>query len=214
MELNTHIIYAGQYYFDFEVLQRINNNFETLTLTLVYMYRDLLMILSKKKRWEQFYRGESYRQVNHLTPTGNELYQNSTNDDLESFFGDIEHGRNPLPMAWTYSISRLTEAELEFIENQGRFLEDFYRTFRSLDDANIEKIMIGGGMRASHLDSLGKFFSAFCRRKTISIKSERRRGQRKFILDDKEEESQYGSTEDTIALIKTRKPFYPLLGNA
>ena len=197
-----HVIYAGQYYFDFEVLQRINKDVEALTMTLVYMYRDLLM---SKERMEQFYRGEISRKVNHLTPTGGDRYQNSIDDDLDSFFEDIQHGRNPLPMDWTYSLSKLTEEELELVEMKDRV---YFQTFRWLDDADVNE----NEMLLSESDA--KFVSAYCRRKTISIKSERRRGRRKFIWKDKEEEIQYGSPDYTIGLIKSQQPFYPLLGNA
>ena len=171
-------------------------------MTLVYMYRDLLM---SKERMEQFYRGEISRQVNHLTPTGGDRYQNSINDDLDSFFEDIKFGNPPLAMAWTYSLSKLTEEELKLVEMKHR---GYFQSFRWLDDADVNE----DEMSLSQSDT--KFVSAYCRRKTISIESERRKGRRKFKWEDKEEEIQYGSTDYTIALIKSKQPFYPLLGNA
>ena len=151
-------------------------------MTLVYMYRDLLI---SKEKMESFYRGECYRQVNHLTPTGGDCYKDSITDDLESFYEDIKLGRNPLNMTWTYFISELTEEEVKRVKNKD---EKYFRTFKWLNNADVNQIEMNSS------SSTSKYVSAYCRRKTISIL--------------------YGSTEDTIALIKSKQPIYPLLGNA
>ena len=212
-------------------------------MTLLYMYRHLIIsegciiseqmkrIVSREsyrqvnqltliEKIKRIFTGKSYRQVDHLTSTDHSKptfdtsfrYNCTISDDLESFCEGIRLGRNPSQesIAWTYSVSALTtpailaltEEEINYVDHKGK---KYIQTSKSLNNANVD-------MRTRI------YVTAYCRRKTISIESEffqrRGRGQRRFVWQDEEEEIQYGSTDNTIALIKLQQPFYPLLGNA
>ena len=177
----------------------------------MYRYRGSLI---SKEQMEPINRDKIDRQVNHLTPTGGStmFLNQSVNDDLESFIKAIQLGENPESLAWTnaqsesYFLPKLTKEELKLIEKKQdeKFLQTFWH-----DYADVDRI----DMMSSSSDG-GNFVSAYCRRKTLLIESEQRRGRRKFVWKGKDEESQYRSTEDTIELIESRMPFYPLLGNA
>ena len=181
-----------------------------------YRQVNQLTLIEKIKRT---FTGKSYRQVDHLTSTDHSKptfdtsfrYNCTISDDLESFCEGIRLGRNPSQesIAWTYSVSALTtpilsltEEEINYVDHKGK---KYIQTSKSLKNANVD-------MRTRI------YVTAYCRRKTISIESEffqrRGRGQRRFVWQDEEEEIQYGSTDNTIALIKLQQPFYPLLGNA
>ena len=59
--------------------------------------------------------GQGYRQKDHETPTGGKTFQNSVADDLELFVEDIQLGRKPLSLAWTYFLPELTLKEMELV---------------------------------------------------------------------------------------------------
>ena len=163
-KLNTHIIYAGQHNLDLawdsDVLQRIVDTDlnHDLTMTFIYMYRDLLITKEKVNR---ICTGKSYRQKDHETPTGGDTYKDSVADDLELLFEDIKLGKSPLSIAWTYYAPELTLKEMDLVDKKD---PDYFRTFKWLNNADV----IETEMNLS--TSTSKYVSAYCRRRTIEIK--------------------------------------------
>ena len=96
------------------------------------MNRDLL--ITKEKR-NLICSGKGYRQKDHETPTGGDTYENSIADDLEIFYEDIQLGRRPLSIAWTYFSPEPTMKEMQLIENKD---EAYMRSFKLLKNADVK----------------------------------------------------------------------------
>ena len=166
-DLTTHIIYAGQVNldwinWDFNVLKAIVQiGLKSPMMTFIYMYKDLLVT---KEKMSRICTGNGCRQKDHETPTGGDTYKDSVADDLESFVKDIQLGRKPLPMAWTYFIPELTLEEIDLVEKKNK---EYFRTFKLLNNADVNETE----MRLS--SSTSKYISAYCRRKTITIESQK-----------------------------------------
>ena len=124
------------------------------------MNRDSLITKEKRK---SICSGKGYRQKDHETPTGGDTYENSVADDLELFYEDIQLGRRPLSMAWTYFSPELTLNEMELVENKD---DKYMRSFKMLNNADVNE----AEMKES--SSSSKYVSAYCRRKTIKIDSQ------------------------------------------
>ena len=175
-DLPTHIFYAGQFNldwidWDFDVLIQnfdskllnaiVKIGLKSPTMTFIYMYNDLLIT---KEKMNRICTGNWYRQKDHETPTGGDTYKDSVADDLESFLEDIKLGRKPLSMAWTYFTPELTLEEIDLVEKKNR---EYFRTFKWLYNADVND----SEMRFS--SSTSKYISAYCRRKTIAIESQK-----------------------------------------
>ena len=65
-----------------------------------------------------------------------EYAKRSVNDDLNSFFEDLRHGKQPKPLAHTYFLPKVTDEEMIFIEEKDPF---FFKTFMFVENANIDE---------------------------------------------------------------------------
>ena len=87
----------------------------------------------------------------------------SMNEDLESLYEDICLGKKTNNWGVTYFLPKLTEDEMELVENKDR---KYFATFSASLKADVEPYK----MNASESDS--KFVCAFCRRKTTTFERE------------------------------------------
>ena len=117
--------------------------------------------LITKEKVKRICSGQGYRQKDHETPTGGKTFQNSVADDLELFFEDIQLGRKPLSLAWTYFLPELTLKEFELVENKD---EEYMGSFKLLNNADVSETEMN--LSSS---KYSKYVSAYCRRKTIAI---------------------------------------------
>ena len=137
----------------------IGNNcdfIDSLMRTHIYMYRDLLI---SKEKMEQFCMGKCYRQFHHKTPKEEEFYEESINDDVNSFFEDIKLGRKPtVDLKWTYFLPELTSKELELVANKD---EEYFKRFKWSSNPDVDE----AEMKASKSSS--KYVCAYCCRETL-----------------------------------------------
>ena len=94
---------------------------------------------------------------------GGETYENSVADDLEIFFEDIQLGRSPVSIAWTYFSPELTPKEMELVEIKN---QEYMRSFKMLNNADVNETEMTLSTSSS------KYVSAYCRRRTITIDSQ------------------------------------------
>ena len=93
---------------------------------------------------------------------GKEDLKESVNDDLESFFEDIRLGKKPKGEVATYFLPKLTEDELDLVEEKDNgFMKTFWREM----DADVDK----AEMDASESDS--KYVYGYSYRKTFTIEN-------------------------------------------
>ena len=93
---------------------------------------------------------------------GNEPEKESVTDDLESFFEDIRLDEKPNEKAYTYFLPKLTEEELDLVEEKDtKFMDSL--SFNM--NADVDK----AEMEASESDS--KFVEGWCRRRTFTIEN-------------------------------------------
>ena len=90
---------------------------------------------------------------------GKEAYKDSVNDDLESFFQDLQLGKNISLFNITYFLPKLTKEELILVETKD---EKYRKTFSlNLIDVDETKMMMS--------ESKSKFVAGFCLRDTFKI---------------------------------------------
>ena len=116
-ELKIHLVYAGDHYIYHEAKLRSfiwngmkNNKIKSVMVTKICMTRENLIT---KERMESICRGEE-----------KEL-KDSVNDDLESLFEDIRLGKQLDEWTETYFLPKLTEEELELVEQEKKNGNDF-----------------------------------------------------------------------------------------
>ena len=99
---------------------------------------------------------------------GKTIEKKSVNDDLESFFEDIQLGKELTKddgqYVYSYFLPKLTEEELDLIERKDK---DFMYTFYRQMTADVSK----ADMEASESNS--KFVRGHCQRETYTIKNRR-----------------------------------------
>ena len=122
--------------------------------------RDLLITKEKRKL---ICSGNGYRQKDHETPMGGDSYENSVADDLELFYDNIQLGRKPVSLAWTYFSPELTPKEMELVEKRD---QEYMRSFKMLNNADVNKTEMNLSASSS------KYVIAYCRRRTIAIDSQ------------------------------------------
>ena len=88
--------------------------------------------------------------------------RDSTNDDIESLFGDLRLGKRPIRRTKTYSSPKLAEEELKLVEKKDL---NYMKTFQHGKDADVSEAK----MKMSKSDS--KFVDASCYRDTFKIKN-------------------------------------------
>ena len=86
----------------------------------------------------------------------------SINDDFESLFGDLRHGKKPDGKVRTYFLPKLTKQELKLVDRKE---SNFMNTFGSGNNADVDK----AEMKLS--ESSSKFVRNECVRRTVSIKN-------------------------------------------
>ena len=107
---------------------------------------------------------------NLLTKEGMENYckgtnyeKDSVNDDLESFFGHLQLGKQPHGEINTYFLPKLSENELKLVERKN---PSYFESFYSGINADVKE----AEMKLSESDS--KFVRGSCYRKTFKIEIE------------------------------------------
>ena len=119
---------------------------KSVMVTFIYMSRRELIT---KEKMENYCKGNDDNR------------KHSVNDDLESLFEDIRHGKELDEAVWTYFLPKLTKKELELIEKKDTsYLETF--SLRNPDVSEAE-------MKLSESDS--KFVRGWCWRKTFTIEN-------------------------------------------
>ena len=93
---------------------------------------------------------------------GKEDVKESINDDLESFFEDIRLDKKPNDYVSTYFLPKLTEEELDLVEEKDYH---FMNTFRAEMLADVDK----AEMETS--ESVSKFVYGYCWRETVTIEN-------------------------------------------
>ena len=143
-----------------KVLQKYK--LESVLVTTLYMYKDLLI---SKETMEHICTGKAYRQIQHRDEDGVQFgytnrYEDSVNDDLESFFEDLRLGRQPTNWNWTYFLPELTQDELKLVEEKNK---NYFETFVWSTNPDVDE----DEMKLS--TSSSKYVSGYCRRKTFKI---------------------------------------------
>ena len=149
-ELQIHFIYAGHYYhWNHEdklrsfILERMEKYaIKSVMVTSIYMRRNELIT---KKVMESYCKGKR-----------NE--KDSVNDDLESFFKDLRHRKQPDACVWTYFLPRLTEEELELVERRDT---SYLATFCKKNNVEKTEMML--------YKSNSKYVEGWGQRKTFTI---------------------------------------------
>ena len=152
--LQTHFVYAGQYYY-FQHARKLKSfilkgmkkyNIKIVLVTVIFMRRFSLIT---KERMENICIGKET------------VRQKSVNDDLESLFQDLQLGNKPDNKVLTYFLPKLTKEELKLVEgHDSKYFNTFFATF---PDVNEDE------MKASDSDS--KYVLAFCERETYTIEN-------------------------------------------
>ena len=141
----------------------IEHDCNSLMLTDIYMYRELLI---SKEKMVQFCTGKCYRQFHHKTDPEKEFYKESINDDIDSFFEYIKLGHRNFKnwpegiLKWTYFLPELTMRELELVENKD---EEYFKNFKWSSNPDVDE----AEMKES--TSSSKYVGAFCRRETTMV---------------------------------------------
>ena len=155
--LQTHVIYAGDYYtlsanafiisFVFKGLQI--HNLKSAFVTAIHMWRHLLIT---KEKMEDTCSGK------------NEVYgrlrKESINDDIESVYESLQLGEKPEPLAHTFCLPKLTERELKLIATQD---QDYFQTFFQFKNPDVDE----KEMKLSESNS--KYVEVVCMRRTYTI---------------------------------------------
>ena len=152
--LKTHIIYAGHYY-----------AFHTDKLRLMILkemkkYNFKSIMVTRLKLWR--YKLISKEKVIDYCLGKDEHYKESVNDDLNSFFDDLRIYKNPKSLALTYFLPKLTDEEMNLIEEKDTI---FFRTFMCRCNADVDETE----MKLSESNS--KFVEATGRRLTDIIEN-------------------------------------------
>ena len=171
-DLDLHVINVGEcrefYFPTLEDLLRKgiqNYEFESVLVSTIYMYRDLLI---SKENMERICMGKAYRKDEHRHEYwygdrfGKNRYEESVNDDLELYFNDLQLGREPTSWNWTYFLPELTPTELKLVEEKNK---DYFQTFVWSMNPDVDE----DEMKSS--TSSSKYVSGYCRRRTFKIEN-------------------------------------------
>ena len=153
-DLEIHFVYAGDYYYYYDgplrsIILKGMKKYEIESVMVTNLYMRRWKLITKEKM------------VNFCK--GKKVEKESVNDDLESFFEDIRLGKKPKGEVDTYFLPKLTEYELDLVEEKD---EDFMKTFWYRMDADVDKAK----MDSSESDS--KFVYGYCYRETDTIKNQ------------------------------------------
>ena len=146
--LETHLLYVGSCFSNNQanrLLSFIRDHMdkykiEKAMLTTIDMLRAKLIT---KEKTQHYCKGEEF------------MLRESVNDDLESLFEDIQLGKEPTEVKWSYFLPKLTKEQLKLVERKDY---NFMQTFLYTMDADVDK----AEMEASESDS--KFVLGRCHR--------------------------------------------------
>ena len=154
-ELKTHFVYTGSYNYNsrFEgdrILQSFilegmkKYKIKSVMVTMMEMMRRFLIT---KEEMENYCKGKKHE-------------KDSVNDDLESFFEDLQLEKEPDEAVITYFLPKLTQNELKLVERKDpSYLEKFiYGAEADVEEAE---------MKLS--ESKSKFVRGYCYRRTFTI---------------------------------------------
>ena len=167
--LDTHFIYAGDYYMN----TSINNivwrglmihNLESVIVTRIHMYRDSLITKEQmedtylgKKRIYDFYKRKLY------------FPDDSFNNDIESlchyYGGELRRKLYPLRERFTYFLPKLTQIEMELVETKD---QDYFQYFFQFEDPDVDET------RMELSESKSKYALVVCQRKTDTVEKDLR----------------------------------------
>ena len=128
----------------------------SLVLTGLEMYRRCLITKEKQK---QAYKGELKNEFNW------DRYQGSINDDLESFFINIQNFNDlKEEKVVSFFLPKLTQDELKLVEKQDKTqLETYWYQYLFGRNPDVDKVEM------EKSDSKDKYLYAECRRRTIHL---------------------------------------------
>ena len=150
--LQMHFVFASYYYSSNpfrlrSIIPKAMNKYslKSVMVTTFYMRREFLITNEKK---EEYCLGN----ISSL--------QESINDDLESFFQDLENGHKPRDDVYLYYLPKLSGEEMQLAERKDpNFNETLWVPEKNVGEAE---------MRRS--ESSSKFVKGWCNRKTFIIK--------------------------------------------
>lgn len=167
--LETHIIYAGNYYHHDFIVPQLQDNYlnkeklrrRVLRKMKKHKLRSAMVTSLHMKRLD-FITKEKMNEIRLGTKNWFDIAKESVNDDLDKFFESLQRGRDWESKAWTHFLPKLTNRELELFENKD---EDFFETclFSLIEDVNNEDSKL--------TDSDSMFIEGFCLRHTIRIEN-------------------------------------------
>ena len=148
-----HLVYAGLYYFhradrltSFILKGMKKYEIKSVMITFIDMWR--LEIITKEAM-DEFCKGKDYIKL-------------SVNDDLESLLKDLLHGDEPSFFNRTYFLPKLTNEELELVEEKNsKFFETFMNVFPVVNEAEMELS-----------ESNSKYVHAWADRKTFTFNND------------------------------------------
>ena len=154
-DLQTHLIYAGDYYRNRNssrlrswILEEMKTyKIKQILFTRITLWRGFLIT---KEKMEDYCKGKMVEKA-------------SVNDDLESFFEDLRLDYKPIDWVLTYFLPKLTKEELKLVERKDpNYMNTFSRRFSSADVDEAE-------MKLS--ESKSKFVNATGLRTTMLIET-------------------------------------------
>ena len=167
--LETHIIYAGNYYHHDFIVPQLQDNYlnkeklrrRVLRKMKKHNLRSAIITSLHMKRLD-FITKEKMNEIRLGTKNWFDIAKESVNDDLDKFFESLQRGREWESKAWTHFLPQLTNKELELFKNKD---EDFFETclFSRIEDVNNED--------SKSIDSDSMFIEGFCLRHTIRIEN-------------------------------------------
>ena len=170
-----HIVHAGSYYSQSENRDKLKGfvsaaikkyNLPSVMLTYLNMSRHHLV--TKEMVDFMLSDNEEFHFMSSICPRLNPSYtgytgnEQTVNDEIESFFEDIQLGREPISKSRTYFLPKLTEKELQLVAKKDRvYLQSLL--FR-------EPHVPEGIMKMS--ESRSRYVRGVCERRTIELKNQ------------------------------------------
>ena len=126
---------------------------KSAVVTFLHMFRNKLIT---KEKMENYCKGkEAFESEDY-----DALCKDSVNDDLESFFQHIQHGKELKYNTETYFLPKLTKKELKLVERKDPI---YMKTFDLLTNADVDETE----MKMS--ESKSKFVEGFGWRRTFTL---------------------------------------------
>ena len=156
------MVYAGYYYYD---INRLDVRLESFIIDAMKKYKIMSVMITTIfiGRWEVI---TKEKMENYCM--GKNAAKASVNDDFESLFDDLRLGKKPDEQNWTYYLPKLTQEELDLVENRDpNYLETFCHDLWGPLSGDSSPDVPESEMRLS--ESKSKFIDGGGHRKTFTI---------------------------------------------